>query len=68
MENDGAGYGGGDDVSPIWKVTEALLRPVTVPTDFRTGGPVKEIIMNIQTNALHHNGTFYTAGMHIDNC
>ena len=44
MENDGAGYEGGDDVSPIWKVTEALLRPVTVPTDFRTGGPVREIV------------------------
>lgn len=41
MENDGAGYGGGDDVPPIWKVTEVLPRPETVPTDFRTGGPVR---------------------------
>ena len=49
MENDGAGYGGGDDVSPIWKVTEVLLRPVTVPTDLRTGGPVMEAITIIKT-------------------
>ena len=43
MENDGAGYGGGNDVSPIWKVTEVLLRPVTVPTDFKAGSPALNV-------------------------
>ena len=42
VSDDGAGYGGGEDVSPIWKVTESLLRPVTLPTDFNTGGTVSE--------------------------
>ena len=43
VNDDGAGYGGGEDVSPIWKVTEPLLKPVTAPTDFNRGGPVRKM-------------------------
>ena len=41
VNDDGAGYGGGEDVSPIWKVTELLFNPLIIPCPIlKTGAPM----------------------------